>query len=111
MTPDKKTTKPKSAINAEINFKDIGQKFGNFIGAHGAIIFVVLSLGLLTYSVYAVQLILSSPEDSDYRGLLETQGIRTRFDQATIDKVNQLRNSQQAVDLTLPPGRINPFSE
>lgn len=76
-----------------------------------SIIFVVVVLAALIYSIYSVNLILSTPSDSEYRAKKEAESFSTRFDEATIKKIDALKGRQEAGNIDLPGGRINPFAE
>ncbi|HEX6258117.1 MAG TPA: hypothetical protein VFZ48_01400 [Candidatus Saccharimonadales bacterium] len=81
------------------------------IRKHHALLFILAALFIMIFSVYNVNQILSQPEDAQYRTEAETKSVRTNFDQATIDKINQLKERQEGSALNLPSGRINPFRE
>jgi len=98
--------------NISIDLKGLGKGISSFFTKHGALIFIVLSFGLLTYSVYVVNNLLTAPDDMTYVDQKESESINTRFDKATIDKIDQLKTEQSSGGtLTLPAGRINPFAE
>lgn len=72
-------------------------------------IFIVVLVGGLTTAVVLLNNALQkSYETSGYTTSTDV----TTFDQATIDRVNQLHaSSGPATGYTAPSGRINPFSE
>ena len=72
-------------------------------------IFIVVLTGGL---VVAVLMLNSTVQQaSDTAGFSAGTG-STSFDQVTIDRVKQLHTSTEfTADVSLPPGRINPFSE
>lgn len=102
-----KKTSTKSAKSLKSQLSSLSQ----LIARHHVIIFLVISLGSLTYAVYTVNQTLSMPTDSNYQTEQLSKSISTRFDENTIDKVNQLRSRQEAAAVRLPGGRINPFNE
>lgn len=75
------------------------------------IIYAVIVLAALIYSIFSVNLILGTPSDAEYRSQKEAESFSTRFDEATIKKINTLKARQEAGNVTLPGGRINPFAE
>lgn len=76
-----------------------------------SIIYVVIVLAALVYSIFSVNLILSTPSDEEYRAKKEAESFSTRFDEATIKKIDGLKGRQEAGNINLPGGRINPFAE
>ena len=73
---------------------------------------LIVILGFLIYAVYAVsQMLLSPPTDEAYRQEKTAKGTKTTFDQATIDKIRELKKSDESSNTQLPSGRINPFAE
>lgn len=75
------------------------------------IIYTVLVLSALIYSILSVNLILGTPSDAAYRAEREAESFSTRFDKNTIEKIDSLKNRQEAGSVELPGGRINPFAE
>jgi len=98
----------------DIRLSDISaglKKFGASAQSHVGIIFVVLVLGALVYSVLAVNLILSKESDIYYRAEKENETTSTQFDKATIEKIEALGDRQNPPEPVIPGGRINPFTE
>jgi hypothetical protein len=77
---------------------------------HVVIAFVVVS-GVLMYAVITVNQILSTPTDETYFAERSRDTIQTRFDDGTIQRIEQLGDRKQRPSLSLPGGRINPFVE
>lgn len=75
------------------------------------IIVIVLSLSALLYAVFTVNRLLSAGDDEAYRLQKQSSALKTRFDQDTINKLDQLKARQEQASLDLPAGRINPFAE
>lgn len=79
-----------------------------FFKRHLVLMFIVLTLSALIYAVIMVNTILQ-------QGLSNTESTNgkydSRFDETTITKINVLNNRDQTPSITLPGGRINPFSE
>lgn len=75
------------------------------------IIYTVLVLSALIYSILSVNIILGTPSDAAYRAEKEAQSFSTRFDKKTIEKIDSLKGRQEAGSVELPSGRINPFAE
>lgn len=93
------------------SMKEEFQKLGSSLRRHMSIIFVVFVLAALIYSIFSVNLILGAPSDEAYRQKKEAESFSTRFDEATIKKIDGLRGRQDAGNIDLPGGRINPFAE
>lgn len=87
------------------------KKFGVTLRRRMSIIYVVVVLAGLIYTILSVNLILSTPSDAEYRTTKEAESFSTRFDEATIKKIDGLKARQEAVNIELPGGRINPFAE
>lgn len=87
------------------------KKTGLALRRRMSIIYVVFVLAALVYSIFSVNLILGMPSDEEYRLKKEAESFSTRFDEATIKKIDGLKSRQEAVDIALPGGRINPFAE
>jgi hypothetical protein len=79
------------------------------IKAHHALIMFVLLMGVLIYTVISVGAIIQVSDDSEYRAEVEAKSLNTSFDQATIKKVDELRQSDDNTSIILPEGRRNPF--
>jgi hypothetical protein len=91
--------------------KDISTLIGPIIQGfqrYSLTIFIVV----LTSGLVVTVLIMNSivQKSSDTSGYTSTTNM-TSFDQVTIDRVKQLHTSDAQTDITLPPGRINPFAE
>lgn len=85
---------------------------GNVLLHHSAMIYFVLFVCVLIGAILGLNLILSKPSDETYRSekLRDTQS--TRFDTATIEKIQNLNAKQQTATDSLPTGqRTNPFGE
>lgn len=87
------------------------QKMGMALKRHAGIIFVVIVLAALVYSISAVNIVLNTPSDQAYRDEKESEVTNTQFDRATIQKIEALGDRQSIAPPTLPTGRINPFVE
>jgi hypothetical protein len=85
------------------------EKIVDPIKAHNALIMFLLLMGVLIYAVITVSSIIQISDDSEYRAQAETKSLTTSFDQATIKKVDDLRQSNDNATITLPGGRRNPF--
>lgn len=75
------------------------------------IISIVVTAVFLMYAVITVNSILNNTTDPDYIASQQQKGIKTRFDDETITKINDLRSRQENPSLDLPEGRRNPFRE
>ncbi|MFZ2494204.1 MAG: hypothetical protein WAW60_00325 [Candidatus Saccharimonadales bacterium] len=74
------------------------------------IISFILAMATLIYCVYSIQQVFELPSDQEYYNQQLLKNTKTSFDKKTMDKVRQLRTSNDD-PLTLPSGRINPFIE
>lgn len=85
---------------------------GSVLFHHSSMIYFVLFVCVLIGAILGLNLILSKPSDEVYRAekLRDTQS--TRFDTATIEKIQNLNAKQQTTTDSLPVGqRTNPFGE
>lgn len=87
------------------------QKLGAGLKKHAGIIFVVIVLAALVYSISSVNFVLSAASDDAYRDQRESEMTSTQFDRTTIQKIQALGDRQSTTDPALPSGRINPFVE
>lgn len=78
---------------------------------HHAIMSFVLIIGILIYTIYTVNNLITQDSDQVYRSEKEAEITQANFDDDTIDKIDELRNSSNAGPPSLPGGRINPFVE
>lgn len=95
------------------SLKKIGQPLAKFfrpIIKHHAILFTLYALISMIAAVYITNAILSQPPDEEYRMNAQEQSVQTNFDQSTIERINDLRERGEGGTPTLPPGRINPFT-
>lgn len=98
-------------MKLEIKVPPYVQKINHSLFAHYGIISFVLAMSTLIYCVYSIQLLMTAPSDTDYRDQQLQKNTKTSFDKTTIDQVDQLRTTSDSTPITLPSGRINPFSE
>ncbi len=75
---------------------------------HLGFIITVILLLVLVYNVYAVNSALLN-QSSNISTADST--VVQNFDKATVIKIQTLRNTTSPNDISLPSGRINPFSE
>lgn len=102
---EKKKQPPKQDFNASV------QQFKELFKKHAGIFFVVVTLAGLVYSVSAVNSILGTPSDENYRIKKEAEMTSTQFDKTTIQKIDALGDRTNPPEPTLPEGRTNPFTE
>ena len=87
-------------------------RFGHFLFTHNRMIYFVLFFCALGGAVLGLNVAINQPSDEEYRSqkLSETQS--PRFDEATIEKIQNLNARQQTNTDALPSGqRTNPFGE
>src|SRR2546430_13678577 len=79
---------------------------------HHVFIVIILTLLVMMVAVFRVNQQLQQPSDEAYRQQQESAGIRTTFDQTTINRIKQLRRGGEggAVDLG-NRNRFSPFIE
>lgn len=87
------------------------KKFGTLLKTRAGLIFVILVLGVMAYSVFAVNLLLNKESDVYYRAEKESATTSTQFDKSTIEKIEALGDRQNPPEPVIPDGRINPFAE
>jgi hypothetical protein len=78
---------------------------------HHVLIALLIVAGMLMFTVITVDQILNTPSDQGYLAERSKDTIQTRFDDGTIERIEQLRNRQQGTNLKLPGGRVSPFIE
>ena len=98
-------------MNLDMKLPPYIENIGQSIFAHYGIIIFMLAMGTLIYCVYSIQVLMTAPSDAEYRQQQLQKNTKTSFDKTTIEQVNQLRTTDDATAVTLPSGRINPFSE
>lgn len=86
-------------------------KYASAVMRHYAIISVVVLFGALFYGLISIQQVLQPSEDANYRETQAQKNTKTSFDQATVQKVKDLKTSTEQYNQALPEGRINPFAE
>ncbi|MES2630573.1 MAG: hypothetical protein V4611_01315 [Patescibacteria group bacterium] len=75
---------------------------------HLTIFFVFITACLAVSVVLINNTLQETAEDPNYTSTLNTNTI----DEATLNRLNDLHpSSQGAAEVTLPPGRVNPFGE
>lgn len=77
---------------------------------HVTIIIVIVLASIIT-AVAQVNTILSRQPDDVYRQSTQQKTLQTNFDKDTIEAINNLRQREDTSSLTLPSGRVNPFTE
>lgn len=87
-------------------------RIGHFFFTHNRMIYFLLFTCVLIGALASLNLVLSQPSDDAYRTSKLTEAQSPRFDQATIEKIKNLNERQQAITDPAPTNqRINPFSE
>ena len=87
-------------------------RFGHFFLIHNRMIYFVLFFCALSGAIVGLNLAINQPSDEAYRAekLSETQS--PRFDDSTIQRIQNLNARQQTNTDALPSGqRTNPFGE
>lgn len=87
------------------------KSFSRIFTTHSTLIILLITLGLLIVSLLRVQTILTTSDDSAYHSEKSANRVTTGFDTATIEKINNLNDSNSQSAITLPEGRRNPFVE
>lgn len=96
----------------KLDLKSLGpilERLVSPIKSRHALIMFVLLMGVIIYSVFAVSTIFQINDDPDYRAEAEAKGLTTSFDQQTIKKIDNLKESDSNAPINLPGGRRNPF--
>lgn len=78
---------------------------------HAGVIFVIVILAAVVYSVSSVNLLINAASDDAYRSEKERELTSTQFNRKTIEKIEALGERDNPPTPTLPAGRINPFLE
>ncbi len=92
-----------------ISFLSIRKSIAHFVGRYHVVLFVVVVLGGLSLVILRLNnVIVSSAESDGYA----PKSSNATFDQATIDRIKQLKTRDEAgAQLDLSKGRTNPFVE
>lgn len=93
----------------EISLPAIKKSLVTFLQRYHVILFTVVVLGGLAVVVFLLNnIVISSSNSSDYT----PAGSNATFDEETIERVNQLKSSEEEREvLDLSQGRTNPFVE
>lgn len=98
----------KSDVKINISFDTIKKSILTFLHRFHVVIFVIIVLGGLAAVIFLLNnAIIASTQANGYTPNLNNSS----FDQATIKKIQNLQTTGQSGQLTLPPGRTNPFVE
>lgn len=83
------------------------------VGRHHYFIFVVVLLCGLAVAVYVVNQTLASRTDQAYLDQKQLESLKASFDDATIEKIENLQKSNESSTAPPPSGsaRTNPFAE
>jgi hypothetical protein len=86
----------------------VSKSFGSLLRRFHMIIFFICIVAVLAVAVIQINLILTaSPSDTTYTSSISTGTI----DESTLNRVQALRDSNEAATPTIPEGRNNPFGE
>lgn len=87
----------------------ITKPLGAFLNRFHLVTFVIIVVGSLAAATYLYYNQIIAAEDTTNATSVEPM---PNFDTATIDQLNQLKDTNEATDLVLPDNqRINPFME
>lgn len=91
------------------DIRDIQNKIIPFIKRFNLVIFIVIVVLVLSVNVIMLYGVVEKASGTDIDG---SSGGNAQFDQATIDRLKELKTSDQpSAPLDLSKGRINPFGE
>lgn len=95
-------------MNINLSLDSIKKVFSTFLHRFHVIIFVIIVLGGVAASIFVLNnIVILSTDTSEY-----TPSTSATFDQETIERVKNLKTSDQSGDeLDLSKGRVNPFVE
>jgi len=99
-------------LSLKLDLKSLGpivERVISPVKSHHILIMFVLLMGVIIYSVFAVSDIMQTNDDPTYRSEADAKSLTTRFDQQTIKKINNLKESDNNAPINLPGGRRNPF--
>ena len=93
----------------EISLSPMKKSITSFFARYHVVVFSVIVIGGLAAVILILSSIIqSSTQTTDY----SPKANNASFDEATIDRVNQLKSRDEtAGELVFPDGRINPFVE
>lgn len=96
-------------MKKEINLKTSLKGLFGIFKRYGLTIFIIVLVGGLSSAVLILN---EALQQTNRGGTGSSSSGNTSFDQATIDRVNQLSTSEKSRNTYAPPsGRINPFAE
>lgn len=91
-----------------MDIKSISKPIGNFFARFHAILFVVFAFGGLAVAILVLNnTVQKSDQDNGYVSEVNS----TSFDQATIDRVKELKGSNEETEKLTFPDRANPMAE
>jgi len=95
----------------DINLSSITKPISAFFKRFHVVIFAVTVFGGLAIAILTLSSTLQKASDTSDLGA-SAPGLNTQFDQETIDKINSLHAANDnAGNIDLPAGRINPLAE
>lgn len=78
--------------------------------SHHAMISFLLVMITLILCVFSIQQITNLPTDTQYSAELDAKRPNPRFDQKTLEKINQLRTNENTDPIQMPSGHYNPLT-
>lgn len=91
-----------------LSIDQIRQSIGSFFARYHGILYFIVVASMLGFAILTVLGIIETSGDTNAKNVQPVSGA---FDESTIDKLKQLNTTNQQRPLTLPNGRVNPFSE
>lgn len=104
----------KTATKKPITVKDLTAKAKQGVQVvveHSGFILLLLLIVVLGYSVLNTGSALNAEAEVGDSPDTTSSGYSVNFDPITRKKINELSSNQAPTEITLPEGRINPFSE
>ena len=86
---------------------DVKHMLSRLVYRFHVVLFVVTVVGGMAVVVFLLNNTITKATDTSQM----MQPLPQKFDQETIDRLNQLHTSDSQTDIQFPQGRINPFTE
>ncbi len=97
----------KKGKSIDLDVSKIGPAISRLVYRYHVVLFVVVVVGSMAVVVFLLNNTILNATDTTQVMPPAVQP----FDQATIDELSELDDTNSSTDISLPSGRINPFSE
>ncbi|OYW42640.1 hypothetical protein B7Z28_01355 [Candidatus Saccharibacteria bacterium 32-45-3] len=112
MSQEQKNTQAKSSFRVSELLASL--KKASYVAlTHLGFIVVIIMLAIIGYSITQTSSMINEATDTEDSSTIVKSIVpsTTSFNKTTIEQVNRLSDQDRSSDISLPGGRINPFSE